>query len=101
MKLFGWGRIINMGAQAAINGMPLAGPYCTSKMAVHTLTKIIALENSRDITCNALVPGIIDTAANRDQMPEANHGNWVTPKKIARTIEELLLSDKNGALISL
>ena len=101
MKLFGWGRIINMGAQAAINGMPLAGPYCTSKMAVHTLTKIIALENSRDITCNALVPGIIDTAANRDQMPGADHGNWVTPKKIARTIEELLLSDENGALIDL
>ena len=101
MKLVGWGRIINMGAQAATRGMPLAGPYCASKIAVHTLTKIIALESGRGITCNAIVPGIIDTFANRKQMPEANHGNWVAPKKIAKKIEGLLLSDENGALISL
>ena len=101
MKLVGWGRIINMGAQAATGGMPLAGPYCTSKIAVHTLTKIIALENEGGITCNALVPGIIDTPSNRMQMPRANHGNWVGPGKIAKKIEELLLSDENGALISL
>ena len=101
MKLSGWGRIINMGAQAAIKGMPLAGPYCTSKMAVHALTKIIALENEGGITCNAIVPGIIDTPTNRKQMPGANHSNWVNPKKIAEKIEGLLLSDENGALISL
>ena len=101
MKLAGWGRIINMGAQAAIKGLPLAGPYCTSKMAVHTLTKIIALESGGEITCNAIVPGIIDTENNRRQMPEANHSNWVNPEKIAKKIEGLLLSDENGALISL
>ena len=101
MKLVGWGRIINMGAQAAINGMPLAGPYCTSKIAVHALTKIIALENGEGIACNALVPGIIDTPSNRKQMPRADHDNWVGPAKIARKIEELLLSDENGALINL
>ena len=97
----GWGRIINMGAQAAINGMPLSGPYCTSKIAVHALTKIIALENGAGITCNALVPGIIDTPSNRKQMQGADHGNWVGPGKIAKKIEGLLLSDENGALISL
>ena len=101
MKLTGWGRIVNMGAQAAIKGMPLAGPYCASKMAVHSLTKIIALENGGGITCNALVPGIIDTPYNRKQMPKANHGNWVDIDKIAKKIEELLLSDESGALISL
>ena len=90
-----------MGALAAIKGMPLAGPYCTSKMAVHALTKIIALENGGGITCNALVPGIVDTPSNRKQMPEANHGNWVGVDKIAKKIEGLLLSDENGALISL
>jgi len=101
MKLAGWGRIINMGARAAKKGMPLAGPYCTSKIAVHTLTKIIALENGGGITCNALLPGIIDTPSNRKQMPGADHGNWVGPGKIAKKIEGLLLSDENGALISL
>ena len=101
MKLTNWGRIINMGAQAAIKGMPLAGPYCTSKMAVHTLTKIIALESGSEITCNAIVPGIIDTENNRRLMPGANHSNWVHPRKIAKKIEELFLSDENGSLIGL
>ena len=101
MKMIGWGRIINMGAQVAIKGMPLAGPYCASKMAVHMLTKIIALENGGDITCNAIVPGIIDTLSNREQMPGTDRGNWVGPGKIANKIEDLLLSNKNGELISL
>ena len=101
MKVLGWGRIINMGSLAEIKGMPLAGPYCASKTAVHALTKIIALENGGGITCNAVVPGIIDTISNREQMPGADHGNWVGPGKIAKKIEELLLSNKNGELISL
>ena len=101
MKHLGWGRIVNIGSRSAIRGMPLAGPYCTSKAAVHTLTKIIALENGNGITCNAILPGIIDTPANRNQMPNADHTNWVTPKQIAVKIEELLLSDESGVLISL
>ncbi len=46
MKAVGWGRIINMGSQTAIRGMPLAGPYCASKAAVHSLTQTIALEGN-------------------------------------------------------
>ena len=101
MKLAGWGRIINMGAQAATKGAPLAGAYCTSKAAVHTLTKVIALENGGDITCNAIIPGIIDTYANRKQMPGADHANWISPRQIAVQIEGLLQSNENGALIHL
>jgi 3-oxoacyl-[acyl-carrier protein] reductase len=101
MKLDGWGRIINMGSQSATRGMPLAGAYCTSKAAVHTLTRIIALENGGNVTCNAILPGIIDTPANRKQMPGADHSNWIAPKQIAVQIEGLLLSDENGALIHL
>ena len=101
MKQNGWGRIVNMGAQAAVKGMPLTGPYCTSKAAVHMLTKTIALENGSGITCNAILPGIIDTPANRNQMPDADQGNWVGPKQIAMKIESLLISDENGSLINL
>ena len=90
-----------MGSQSANRGMPLAGAYCTSKAAVHTLTKIIALENGRNVTCNAILPGIIDTPANRKRMPGADHSNWIAPKQIAVQIEELLLSDENGSLIHL
>ena len=101
MKQNGWGRIVNIGAQAALKGMPLTGPYCASKTAVHMLTKTIALENGNGITCNAILPGIIDTSANRNQMPDADHGNWVSPKQIAIKIESLLISDENGSLINL
>ena len=101
MKQNGGGRIVNIGAQAAVKGMPLTGPYCTSKTAVHMLTKTIALENGNGITCNAILPGIIDTPANRNQMPDADHGNWVSPKQIAIKIESLLISDENGSLINL
>ena len=101
MKQNGWGRIVNMGAQAAVKGMPLTGPYCTSKTAVHMLTKTIALENGNGIACNAILPGIINTPANRNQMPDADHGNWVSPKQIAIKIEGLLISDENGSLINL
>ena len=101
MKRGGWGRIVNMGAQAAVNGMPLSGPYCTSKAAVHMLTKIIALESGNSLTCNALLPGIIDTPANRNKMPEADHGNWVGINKIAERIKVLFLSNENGSLIDI
>ena len=101
MKSLGWGRIVNMGSQAAVKGMPLAGSYCASKAAVHSLTKIIALENSNGITCNAILPGIIDTPANRRNMPGADHASWIAPKQIAVQIEGLLLSSENGALIHL
>ena len=99
MKNMGWGRIINMGSQTAVRGMPLAGPYCASKVAVHSLTQIIALENSNGVTCNAIVPGIIDTPTNRNNMPDANHRSWVTLEVLAINIEKVLLSKKNGLLL--
>jgi hypothetical protein len=34
-------------------------------------------------------------------MPDADHGNWVSPKQIAIKIESLLISDENGSLINL
>ena len=90
-----------MGALAAINGMPLAGPYCASKAAVHSLTQTIALENCNGVTCNAIVPGIIDTPANRNNMPDVNHSGWVTLEALAQKIEQTLLSKENGLLIEI
>ena len=99
MKNSGWGRIINIGSQTAINGMPLAGPYCASKAALHSLTQIIALENCNGVTCNAIVPGIIDTPDNRNNMPDADYKSWVTLECLAQNIEKVLLSNVNGLLI--
>jgi len=79
----------------------LAGPYCASKVAVHSLTKIIALENNNGVTCNALVPGVIDTPENRKNLPGANYKSWVTVDKIANKIAEVVCSNESGLLVNI
>ena len=101
MKKNKFGKIINFGAQAAKQSMPLAGPYCASKAAVHALTQTIALETPSYITCNAILPGIIDTIKNRASMPDANHKNWAKPSQICSIIENIITTSIDGELISL
>ena len=101
MKKNGWGRIINIGARSAVDSIPLAGPYCASKVAVHSLTKTIALENNNQITCNALLPGIIDTPKNRKNIPNAEYANWTSCEMLAKKIEHLLGSSETGSLIEI
>ena len=51
---------------------------------------------------NAILPGIIDTEANRQAMPDANPAHWASPSAIARTALWLLSEESigtSGALI--
>ena len=41
------------------------------------------------IRCNAILPSIIDTPANRASMPDADPAGWVTAEQIAATIAAL------------
>ena len=60
------------------------GPYAASKAAVAKLTEALAEEvKDRNITVNAILPSIIDTAANRADMPKADFSRWVQPGQIA------------------
>ena len=74
-----------------------------SKAGLHTLIQTIALETlASGITANAVLPGIIDTPANRTAMPNADFTRWVAPEKIAQQILWLCsetASDISGALI--
>jgi len=67
------------------------------------LTQSLAAEGKRDnITANAIIPGIIDTPANRQAMPNANFAEWVTPEALAQTILFLASGEAqavNGATI--
>ena len=100
MKDQGYGKIINIGSRAAIDGFPNAAPYLVSKSSVHSLTKYIALENSNsNITCNAILPSIIDTPENRLAMPNEDFSTWETPNQIAKLIEKIINSNKTGELI--
>jgi NAD(P)-dependent dehydrogenase (short-subunit alcohol dehydrogenase family) len=79
-------RIINIGAIGGLQAASGMGPYAASKSGVHRLTEALAAEHKGKITVNAVLPSIIDTAANRASMPKSDFSKWVTPKELADVI---------------
>ena len=99
----GSGRVVNIGAGAAIKAGMGMGAYAASKSGVHRLTEALAEEvTGQGITVNAILPSIIDTPTNRADMPDADTSTWVQPAAIADVIL-FLASDQaraiTGALI--
>ena len=99
----GAGRIIAIGSRAALEPGAGVGAYSASKAAMLSLMKTVALEN-RDagVTCNVILPGTMDTPANREAMPGADFSTWVQPANVA-SLALWLASDAgkdiNGAAI--
>jgi NAD(P)-dependent dehydrogenase (short-subunit alcohol dehydrogenase family) len=91
------GRIVNIGAMGALQAGAGMGPYAASKAGVHRLTEALAAEWKGKITVNAVLPSIIDTAANRASMPKADFTKWVTPQELAEVIL-FLTSDAASAV---
>jgi NAD(P)-dependent dehydrogenase (short-subunit alcohol dehydrogenase family) len=90
-------RIINVGAMGAIQAGAGMGAYAASKAGVHRLTEALAAELKGKITVNAVLPSIIDTAANRASIPKADFAKWVTPQELAEVIL-FLASDAASAV---
>ncbi|MEJ2633701.1 MAG: SDR family NAD(P)-dependent oxidoreductase [Calditrichia bacterium] len=84
------GKIFTISARPAIDLPAGMAAYAVSKSGVLALTEIIAKEGKEfDIQANSIIPGVIDTAANRKSMPDADFSKWVTPKDIARVLINL------------
>lgn len=99
---FNAGRIVNIGATGALQAGSGMGPYAASKAGVHRLTEALANEWKGKVTVNAVLPSIIDTKANRADMPNADFSKWVTPQELAEVILFLAsdaASGVTGALI--
>jgi NAD(P)-dependent dehydrogenase (short-subunit alcohol dehydrogenase family) len=90
-------RIVNVGAMGALLASAGMGAYAASKAGVHRLTEALAAEHKGKITVNAVLPSIIDTAANRASMPKADFTKWVTPQELAEVIL-FLTSDAASAV---
>jgi len=90
------GNLVSVSARSSLEGGEGDGPYRAAKAGVRLLTETIAEENLGSVRANAVMPSIIDTPANRDMLPDADHDSWPTPEEIAREIA-FLCSDASSA----
>jgi NAD(P)-dependent dehydrogenase (short-subunit alcohol dehydrogenase family) len=95
----GAGRIVNVGALAALKAGAGMGPYAASKSGVHRFTESLAEEfKGRSVTVNAVLPSTIDTPANRTSMPDADFSKWVAPGDLAAVI--LFLASREAGAVT-
>ena len=67
-----WGRIVNMASVVGVMGNKGQANYAASKAGLIGLTKSVAKElASRNVLCNAIAPGFIETAMTAAMPPEA------------------------------
>jgi NAD(P)-dependent dehydrogenase (short-subunit alcohol dehydrogenase family) len=103
LRQTGTGRIIAIGSRAALEPGAGVGAYSASKAAMGSLIRTVALENKDvGLTANVILPGTMDTPANRKAMPNADFSKWVRPTTVAGLIIWLAGhagKDVNGAAI--
>jgi len=93
----GGGSIVCVGTRAALQPFPGAAGYVTAKAGVIAFAQAVAVEyRDEGVRCNALLPSVIDTPANRAGMPQADFAKWVAPAQLAATIA-FLCSDDGAA----
>ncbi|MGE5780821.1 MAG: SDR family NAD(P)-dependent oxidoreductase [Hyphomicrobiales bacterium] len=83
------GRIVNVATRPALEWRAGAGmaAYTASKAAVAALTVALAEEVVKaGILVNAIAPSTMDTPANRQSMPKADHAAWAKVEEVAATI---------------
>ena len=93
-----YGKIVNVGALSAREGQPQMSAYCASKSAVMRLTESLSKEVRHQVSnVNAVLPSIIDTPTNRQDMPDADFSKWVQPADLANVML-YLCSDNSKAI---
>ena len=99
MREAGQGRIIAIGSRQAVQPAAGVSAYSASKAALVSLVQTVAIENKdRNIRANVILPGTMDTAANRAAMPKANFSKWVQPAHVAQFV--VMLAGEAGGEIN-
>jgi NAD(P)-dependent dehydrogenase (short-subunit alcohol dehydrogenase family) len=92
----GGGSIVCMSSRSALHPFAGASGYCASKAAVIAFTQVVAREHAADgVRCNAVLPAMIDTPANRATMAPEDYGKLTPPEEIAAVIR-FLCSDESA-----
>ncbi|MEO8665189.1 MAG: SDR family oxidoreductase [Ignavibacteria bacterium] len=86
-----YGRIISIGAIAGLNITPGRFSYSFSKAGVISLMDTVSEEmKDHNIRCNTIIPGILDTPANREWGSEEEIKKWVKPEEVSEIIYNLV-----------
>jgi NAD(P)-dependent dehydrogenase (short-subunit alcohol dehydrogenase family) len=92
----GGGAFVAVSARPALQPFPGAAPYIVAKAAVLSFVQTLDAEYRQDgIRVNAVLPSVIDTPANRESQPDADHAKWVAPEEIAKVVR-FLVSDESA-----
>jgi len=97
------GSLVGVASPAGLLGETGMGAYAATKAGVLRLVESLARELAPvGARANSVLPGTMDTAANRAAMPEADPGQWVTTDAVASVIHFLTTpaaSAVNGAAV--
>jgi NAD(P)-dependent dehydrogenase (short-subunit alcohol dehydrogenase family) len=96
----GSGRIVFIGARPALVASAGKGSlaYGLSKSLLFKLAEYInASAKGKNVTATVVAPGTIDTPQNRQSMPDADPGKWVSPEALAEVLE-FVCSEKGTPL---
>src|SRR5687768_9010420 len=95
----GGGSIVYVSSRAAREQRAGNAAYAVSKAGLLVLAESIAEEYGGDgIRANAVLPGTMDTPANRRSMPDADHSRWTPPEEVARVV--LFLASPESAPVN-
>lgn len=90
----GGGAYVGVSARPALRPFPGAAGYITSKAAVLAFVQALDADyRDAGVRCNAILPSVIDTPANREAQPDADWSKWVPPEQIARVVRFLVSDD--------
>ena len=90
----GGGGFVCVSARAALQPFSGAAGYITAKAGVLAFIRALDAEyRDAGVRCNAILPSVIDTPANRESMPKADTSKWVTPDEIAKVVRFLCSED--------
>ena len=99
----GGGAVVCLSARAAVAPFRGAGGYVSAKAAVLAFSQAVAVEyRAAGVRCNAVLPSVVDTPANRADQPDADFSRWVPPGQVAAVIRFLCSDDSaptSGAAI--
>jgi NAD(P)-dependent dehydrogenase (short-subunit alcohol dehydrogenase family) len=87
------GSVVLIGSRAGVRPWDAPGDaaYAAAKAALTALSQAVAAEVLADgVRVNLVLPSTIDTPANREAMPNADHSRWVSTSSLGGVIDFLL-----------